>query len=293
MILLSLLSFDGRFGGEHIIGTLSSLSPPPQVAVPKPLVSFVIPSTLTRDALNMTIESLLSQSETNWEAIIGVDTTISTYKNPDLIESRRWHFKQDPRLQWVPIDVNSTNRGRNGNGAGDIRNTIIRHHAAADWVAFIDDDDSLSPSYIELLQEGRQLHEDMDIFIFRMLLGAGRIIPPYRHGLVAAINNVGISFAVRKDLFERSNSSILFTPHQQEDYYFLRNAQELNATIKLSCNVTYFIRQPPKSVKPHDACEVGNAFLSSIPPQENLGINESWSESSLRWQLKQNVNQSQ
>ena len=203
--------------------------------------------------------SLQSQLELNWEALIGVDIKKAPkYNTPDLIQKRQLHFIQDKRLHWIPIDVSSNNRGKRGNGSGDVRNAIIRH-ASADWVAFVDDDDLLSPMYTTLLLDGRQLHQEMGIYLFRMM--GNKILPPYSHGLVASGNNVGISFAVRKDIFVHGNQSISFDPGSMEDYYFLRKAQAHNVTIKLSCNVTYFVRQPPKLVKPSDSCRVGDAII--------------------------------
>lgn len=252
--------------------------------VPKPLVSFVIPSTLSRDTLNRTIESLQRQSESNWEALIGVDVRLSKYNNLTLIEKRRLHFTQDPRLRWILIFTNSTDRA-GGNGSGDVRNMIVRDHALADWVAFIDDDDTLTPAYMSFLLERVQESEVLEIYIFRML--SSRVIPPYSHGLVAAINNVGISFAVKKNLFVRDRNPISFSPSAQEDYYFLRNAQDLNVSIELSCNVTYFVRQLPKYVEPHKACQVGKPYLSNIAPKENLDSSGNWTESLLKWKQKQ------
>lgn len=77
----------------------------------KPLISFIIPSTLARNDLNRTIESLQRLRELNWEAIIGVDVRKSIYNSTDHIHKRRRYFSQDRRLQWVPIDVNDTDRG--------------------------------------------------------------------------------------------------------------------------------------------------------------------------------------
>lgn len=249
----------------------------------KPLISFIIPSTLARNDLNRTIESLQRLRELNWEAIIGVDVRKSIYNSTDHIHKRRRYFSQDRRLQWVPIDVNDTDRGAAGNGSGNVRNVIVKQFAAADWVAFVDDDDSLSESYISLLARAQELFQGMDIFIFRMLGGTSSIIPPYAHGHVAALNNVGISFAVRRDLFVRRTWPITFTPSSVEDYLYLRKAQDHNATIMLSCNVTYFIRRRPIYVESDKSCTTGRAFITEYVPKENLGGSGNWSEHLRRW----------
>lgn len=238
--------------------------------VPKPLVSFVIPSTLERNTLKLTIASLLSQSIQNWEAIIGVDVEMSKYKDYDLILSRSRIFSQDPRLRFVPVYVNNPDRGSLGNGAGNVRNIIVRYHATADWVAFVDDDDSLSPDYIELLKEETELDRDMDIYIFRMFSRGFGVLPPYKHGRVVTRDWVGISFAVRRHLFTRDNSALSFVPSHQEDFYFLFAAQN-QTKINLGCEVGYFVRMQPTSVKSSHTCKVNECFMSPVLPVKNIG----------------------
>lgn len=239
----------------------------------EPSVSFIIPSSLERYSLHVTIASLRNQTETNWEAIVGVDIRKSIYKSVAEIAEQSEHFiynLYDRRVRYVPIYSNSFNRGEIGNGSGDIRNKIIKHHARADWVAFVDDDDTLSPYYIELLQEGIRQDKSADIFIFHMEVKDGWIVPPRSHGVVAFQNYVGISFAARRKLFVSNADSLAFSPHRTEDFNFLFSAQTKNAVIKISPEVTYFIRRPPSMAKPLSSCfERAILRVNLTPPVES------------------------
>jgi len=231
-----------KYVSQEMLNTRSSPEKPP-------FVSFIIPSKLDRYSLDNTISSLQNQTETSWEAIVGVDVDLSTYKSISDITSKSKHFRYDERIRYVPIHSNSTNRGEIGNGAGGLRNEIITNFARADWVAFVDDDDTLSPFYVEHLREGVRQDEYADIFIFRMQWHDGRtILPPPGESLICK-NCVGISYAVRRELFVRPAGPLAFIPDRREDFYFLRSAQEQSAVIKLSSEVTYFVKTLPSLAK--------------------------------------------
>ena len=104
-----------------------------------PLISFIIPTTLQRETLNNTIECLQNMTNPDWEALLGVDVQVSPHKTMEEMQQRLSHFnfKQDARIKLIPIDTNFTNRGRFGNGAGEVRNLLIQH-ASAPWVAMVD-----------------------------------------------------------------------------------------------------------------------------------------------------------
>jgi hypothetical protein len=238
------------------------------------IISFIIPSTLRRATLNRTIESLQKQSRSNWEAIVGVDLAISNLTEKQ-VASASLIFKQDRRVRYVPITFGSTNRGTGGNGAGDVRNQIIRNYATAKWVAFVDDDDTLSPNYIEHWETGRQHDQSADVIIFRMenpdkdMESRGkRILPPLAHGSIASLNNVGISYAVRKELFVRKKNGIAFVPHSKEDYNFLKQGQSCNVTILISDCVTYFVRHTPILSRHQTSCRFENATIADRPPSK-------------------------
>jgi hypothetical protein len=213
----------------------------------KPLVTFVIPSTLKRSTLSRTIQSLQHQTRPDdWEAIVGVDLVRSrTRLKESDIPKKSATFRQDSRVHYVPIHVQSTNRGIYGNGAGKIRNEIIKRHAQSDWVAFVDDDDTVVPSYVEHLLQAIRQQPSVDVVVFRMRDASGNILPPVEHQMELGACNVGISFAVRRELFVRSEDPVVFVPGATEDFVLLKTAFQRGSMILLSNCVGYFVRNLP------------------------------------------------
>lgn len=114
---------------KHLILKSQEMPNTGSPSLSKPFVSFIIPSSLNRHSLHFTIASLHSQTETNWEAIVGVDVRQSIYKSVSDIAAQSEHFLYnlyDERVRYLPIYSNSSNRGVDGNGSGDIRNRIIK-----------------------------------------------------------------------------------------------------------------------------------------------------------------------
>jgi cellulose synthase/poly-beta-1,6-N-acetylglucosamine synthase-like glycosyltransferase len=226
----------------------------PATATTTTKVTFIIPSSLTRDTLNRTIESLQNQTRSDWKAIVGVDTIVANISSSSSLEdlsrlvlASTHHVIMDERVTFIPITTTSQNRGMKKNGAGGVRNEMIRSsHCQTDWVAFVDDDDTLSKYYLESLLSGQKQDPMADIFIFRMKHWKQGVLPPLRHGTVARKNNVGISFAVRRDLMVRSTPPpVVFTPYSGEDFVFLKRAQSSGARIKITNCIGYHVRAPP------------------------------------------------
>lgn len=243
----------------------------------KPLVSFIIPSKLNRSTLERTLQSLLSQTNEHWEAIVGIDVTTirgGGRKTEREILAGASGFPQDPRIQYCIVHTKETFRGRKGNGSALVRNQIILNFATADWVAFVDDDDSLSPFYVEMLEDSNHNnnlnHNSYDIILFRMqgFPEPTSVLPPY-HLQELGIGDFGISFAVRRSLFQEK--SMLFVPHPSEDYFYVQNAiHQGGAVMGLStCNL-YFIRQGPNPSRP--ICNMEDDTTKSIRLTGKNGI---------------------
>ena len=280
----------------------------------KPLISFIIPSTLQRETLDRTIASLQKQTIPYWEAIVGIDVTIAaTLDNTTTMTKSRPLDKKstafsypttDPRVRYVNITTDSADRGVSHNGAGQVRNEMMQHYATADWVAFCDDDDTLSPYYIEYWQQALQgssqpqhQHQNQqiptsspDILIFRMRDGRPAkqfwyqgILPPRQHGPVASVAGVGISFAVRRSLVtasSRHNESLLsFVPGQAEDFDFLYQAQEKHhANILITCCVAYYVRSAPPANAPRQQCQFSKASIVNQDLRKVRSIPYPWNE---------------
>jgi glycosyltransferase involved in cell wall biosynthesis len=197
------------------------------------MINFIIPS-IGRTTLKRTLESLINQSNPNWECWVGFDGLAEEEVDKNILVN-------DDRIHYLYIkDKLGTffyNSGVNHNtgNAGLVRNYIISNiDNNYEWVGFVDDDDSLKSYYIEKLVEEIN-RTSFDCCIFRMNAN-GNIIPPL--GMNKVIQNfVGISFCVKKKFLE--NKQIQFINSPSEDYTMLESINNAGGEIYLSEYVTY------------------------------------------------------
>ena len=198
-------------------------------------ITFIIP-TIGRETLIDTINSLKSQTNKNWKALIIFDGVKPTLQS------------DDSRINI--IEINKTGTGLNDitkshPSAGGVRNVGLKM-VDTDWVGFVDDDDTLSENYVEFLQKDITKYDTIKVDIFRMRAKNGDILPdPNDNNFY--INKVGISFAVNTKFYKDNN--LYFTPSQEEDFYYLDKARNMNAPMLISSQVAYFVEQKPTSVK--------------------------------------------
>lgn len=193
-------------------------------------ITFIIP-TIGRTSLKNTIQSLLSQTNPQWRAIIVFDGIPCNLDISTL----------DPRIQVLE----SEKKGKEINSAGNVRNYGIRH-ATTEWIGFVDDDDILSTRYVDtFLQE--IINFETDVLIFRMynknpshLHPDIFILPELTTGNFY-VQKTGISFALKKSLFG-GDENIWFQPHVEEDYQLLNQLRSLSKTIMISPFIRYFVR---------------------------------------------------
>jgi len=191
------------------------------------LVTFIIP-TVARETLNRTLHSLQAQTDQNWKAFVGFDG-FSVLPEMDLIV--------DDRIKYYLLE---DKLGNSKNGAGHVRNYLI-NDATSDWVAFVDDDDTVKPFYVEWLTEEINRYAP-DCVVFRMTWSDqhnNQVLPaPGFYDIVHC--SVGISFAVRTD-FVRTRA-VLFEQHSSEDFSFLERLRNLGAKIIVSDRIAYNVR---------------------------------------------------
>jgi len=181
-------------------------------------LTFIIP-TIGRETLSLTLQSLKNQTITNWKAIVifdGIEPTIS---------------ETDPRITIIKTPIKL---GQGYNSAGLVRNYGIKF-ANTEWVAFVDDDDSITPNYMESFLS--ELWLDPDVIIFRMTLD-DRVCPSI-DSTNFFIKDVGISFAVKTELV----SKFIFIPSIEEDFEFLDKVRLKKYKIVLSPYITYTVNQ--------------------------------------------------
>ena len=186
------------------------------------IITFIIPS-IGRPTITRTIQSLQNLNNPNWKAIIIFDG----------VKSNINHIS-DNRIKIYEIEK----RGKKNMG-GTTRNYGINKVKQGDWIGFVDDDDTISPDYIDKLIIESKYQPDADIIIFRMKYKDNRILPPI-HTNQICFGFVGISFCVKTHILKSNH----FKNSHREDYNLLRNLNK-KYTILLSKYITYFVRNNP------------------------------------------------
>jgi len=182
-------------------------------------LTFIIP-TIGRHTLSGTLTCLINQTNQDWKAIVIFDGLAPNIKNPD----SRITFIQTEKL------------GESRNSAGMVRNYGITF-AETEWIAFVDDDDCLSPNYVALFYSEIYTYKLVELIIFRMFF-EGRVYPAL-HTDTFHLGDVGISFAVKKKIFEDGH---IFTPSDVEDYLYLDTIKNNQYKMMISPHITYFVR---------------------------------------------------
>jgi glycosyltransferase involved in cell wall biosynthesis len=181
-------------------------------------VTFIIP-TIGRPTLEKTIKSLQKQTCINWLAIIIFDDVTPSINI------------NDPRILLIMCNK----LGEGVNYAGRVRNYGM-NFVKTPWIAFLDDDDSISPDYVEKFNE-EILNFSTDVIIFRMHFDNN--IMPELDTTDFYKGKVGISFAIKKNIVD---AGFIFSPSKYEDYHYLSLLKSNNYTIMISPYVLYFVR---------------------------------------------------
>lgn len=141
---------------------------------------------------------------------------------------------RDDRIEWAKAS-------RTGS-AGLTRNFGIER-CQTDWIAFLDDDDVVKPTYVEHLRE--HATEGHDVVVFRMDHPQFGILPPPQHPIIAH-GLVGISFAYRRS----AANGVKFIredllnpgPYGNEDINLLLKLRDEGLDIFISPHVEYVVR---------------------------------------------------
>lgn len=191
------------------------------------VVTFIIP-TIGRISLKKALNSLYMQTIQEWKAIVIFDGL-----NPNITIN-------DDRVSILTCEKLGTKETINGiekaNGAGHVRNFGIQH-CETEWIAFLDDDDTLAHTYLETLYNEINLCFNVDAVIFRMFHPEYGVLPKVESTHFQKYE-VGISFAIKKKIFD---NGICFISGHDEDYTFLCNISDNNHKICMSPYVKYFV----------------------------------------------------
>jgi hypothetical protein len=194
------------------------------------MIGFVIPS-IGRSTITSTLNSLLKQTNSEWRCYVGFDGK----KETDIDKSI---LVDDSRIKYFYFGEKLGSEKEHHGNAGQVRNAIIRNlDSDIDWIAFVDDDDTLSKYYVEVL-ELEKTKSDIDCCVFRMRYDKDnqKVVPPFEMNYLAQ-NFVGISFSVRKQFLDKNQ--ILFENNNAEDFMFLKQVSDKGGNIYISPHVTY------------------------------------------------------
>ncbi len=187
-----------------------------------PFVTFIIP-TMNRPSLVRSIQSLKELNSKLWKAIVVFDGVESTLKPSDMCDQ---------------ITIMQIEKTGFKNCAGQVRNKGIVI-ADTEWIAFLDDDDILTPDYIFRLQQEIDQHKTCDVILFRML-SMNQVLPPHPQ---VSLNSTGISFAMKTHLCQKQG--FLFEPSPQEDFQMLNRLSRHGKSIWISDFICYIARPEP------------------------------------------------
>lgn len=188
-------------------------------------VTFIIPSK-GRDSIDRTVHSLFNQTRNLWKAVIVFDG------EQQQIPSAKPGYLSDPRITAYTIP-----KAGEANFGATLRNYGMSKVTCSEWLAFVDDDDVLSPEYVSRLLEETQINTLVETVIFRMTL-LSNVLPPKDH-VMFQLNSVGISFAIKRNLFE---AGLWFKPSSGEDFNLLKRIFDLNKKMVISPYVTYYVK---------------------------------------------------
>jgi glycosyltransferase involved in cell wall biosynthesis len=184
------------------------------------MITFIIP-TIGRKTLQRTIESIENQTNAYWNAIVvfdGIEPTLTT-------------TNQKIRV------IKSKKLGQGKNSAGNVRNYGM-NFVTTEWIAFVDDDDVVSPDFVETFNDEIQKHPDIDVVIFRMYRHLFNDVVPRLKTTNFVKSQVGISFVVKTDIFK---AGFKFTPSKNEDYNYLDDLRKNKFRIMISPHIKYFV----------------------------------------------------
>lgn len=186
-------------------------------------VTFIIP-TLNRPSLTNAVNSIKSQTNQNWKSIIIYDGIEPTENFQDQ-KIKTLHTQKLGRI---------TDSSHPHNEGGLVRNVGLQS-VDTTWTAFLDDDDTITPNYVDLLLSK---YSQFDLVIFRMYCTKNNAIIPRPNNNQIMFGNVGISFA-----FKTPKEPILFPKnHGGEDFEFVKHLIDKGYNYTITDEVCYKVR---------------------------------------------------
>lgn len=181
-------------------------------------LTFITP-TLGRKWLRRTLQSFIDQHDWNWKSIVVWDG-------------------REPNIDLGHDCISYIQVPEKQNHAGLLRN-IAFPHVTTDWMAFVDDDDWVKPTYVTALKYYARTYPDVELFSFTYVdqTNGNMQPPPGTREIIAC--SIGISFAVKTKFVMEHN--IRFTPYAVEDFRFLDDFKRAGGKYYITNDVQYLV----------------------------------------------------
>lgn len=184
----------------------------------KHIITFIIPS-INRPTITRTVDSLLNQTDPNWNAIILYDGVNGMTFNDERIKTF-----EIPKTGLI---------GPNNGQSGLVRNKGIEM-VKTEWIGFLDDDDTINPKYVESLLSN---YSKYDFIVWRMVYQNGLILPEITTNDLV-FGRVGISIS-----YKNKFNNLLFDNNRDgEDFDFLMKLKKLTNNWVITPEVFYNVR---------------------------------------------------
>ena len=179
------------------------------------MITFIIPS-LNRPTLERSINSLVSQTNPNWECIVVYDG----------VDGQSF---EDNRITTLKVDKLGGFSSHHGM-AGLVRNCGIER-CDTEWIGFLDDDDTIDSRYVETLQKK---YSKYDLVVWRMKFKNGMIIQRLTNDNLI-FGNVGISFC-----YKNKFKNVKFEDNRDgEDFDFISNLKKNTSNYIITPEIFY------------------------------------------------------
>eukprot|EP00602_Paraphysomonas_sp_CaronLab_P003614 CAMPEP_0185030452 /NCGR_PEP_ID=MMETSP1103-20130426/17436_1 /TAXON_ID=36769 /ORGANISM="Paraphysomonas bandaiensis, Strain Caron Lab Isolate" /LENGTH=678 /DNA_ID=CAMNT_0027565603 /DNA_START=60 /DNA_END=2093 /DNA_ORIENTATION=- len=205
-------------------------------------VTFVMPTYGSRPSISTSMQSIINLDECGWRLIVVyavVDDAAASelhQEAPFQLTTIPQYIWQDPRIYFLPYKSTVAR-----NYGGSQRNAAFRH-ISTPWIAFLDDDDTITADYITLLKKEIRSYPEAAAVLFRMTCTTCEhtVIPPESYRTIEA-NHAGISFAVRRVVVTPLGNH-KFVDGPAEDYKFLHDMVRGGLEVVLSGSVAYLVK---------------------------------------------------
>ena len=184
-------------------------------------VTFIIPS-INRSTLTRSINSLINQTNQNWECIVVYDDV----DGPTF---------DDPRIKTIKTNskLGALSDGNHG-VSGIVRNVGIEM-CDTEWIAFLDDDDTINKDYVKTLYEK---YNEYDFVVWRMIMTNQAIVPYTTEKNGFRFGHVGISFC-----YKNKFDGLKFQSNRNgEDCDFVQELEGLSKNYIITEEIFYYVR---------------------------------------------------